>query len=187
MANPDKLNSKIDLKNIDVNQLVSILSEHQVTLINLGLIIGSLLLVGGMFNDNRVKAQGIRLQMSQVQDKLVAIKSRDAAAKDLDKFKSSLPKRLNEFELTTLISNYAKLYHVSIPSLSPAESVDMGLYDAINVKFDASADNFKNMMLFLRQIEKSEYPLRINSWSGHELENGTIFFDIEVSAILIHQ
>ena len=100
-------------------------------------------MVGGMFNDHRIKDQDLRTQMSQAQEKLEVLKARDAAIKDLNNFKSSLPKKLNEFELITLISNYAKLYHVTITSLSPAESKDMGLYDIINVSFNAESDNFK--------------------------------------------
>ena len=139
-----------------------------------------------MFNDHRTKDQGLHTQMSQAQEKLEAIKTRDAAGQELDHFKSSLPKKINEFELITLISNYAKLYHVTITSLSPAESKDMGLYDAINVRFEAVSSDFKNMMLFLRKIEKSSSPLTVNTWSGHEGDDGKISFDIEISAVHIH-
>ncbi len=97
---------------------------------------------------------------------------------DINNFKSSLPNKLNEFELIALISKYAKLQHVAITSLSPAESKDMGLYDVINVSFEAMCDGFKDMILFLRKIEKSEFPLRVDSWSGHEAENGKITFSI---------
>ena len=50
----------------------------------------------------------------------------------------------------------------------------MGLYDSIDVNFNANADSFKDMMLFLRKIEKSNSPLRINSWSGHEETAGKL-------------
>ena len=71
-----------------------------------------------MFNDYHIKEQDLRARMSQAQEKLEAIKARDAAIQDFNNFKSSLPKKLNEFELITLISNYAKLYHVTIILLS---------------------------------------------------------------------
>jgi hypothetical protein len=186
MLDFNKINSQVDLKNLDAAQLSKILSEHQNTVIKSALIIGTLIAGWVMFNDHRVKDQSLRSQMTQVQQKIDAIKSRDASIKELDAFKASLPKKLNEFELTTLISNYARSYHVKIPSLSPAESEDKGLYDNINVKFTATADNFKDMMLFLRKIERSEFPLMINSWSGNQELNGEVDFEITISAVLFH-
>jgi hypothetical protein len=85
-----------------------------------------------------------------------------------------------------MISEYAKSNHVNITSLSPAESKDMGLYDSIDVTFDAVSENFKDMLLFLRNIEKSSAPLRIGSWLGSEAENGKITFSIAISAVFIH-
>jgi hypothetical protein len=188
MIDPKKLNSQISFKDLDLDKLTKALSEHQNSVIKLVLVIGALLLAGVMFNGNRVKVQALKLQVSKAQQKLDAFKARDAAVGNLNAFKSSLPKRINEFELITLISNYAKSYNVTIPSLSPGESKDMGLYDAIDISFSASSDSFKNMMLFLRKIEKSDLPLRVNSWAGDEAEDGTITFtfQIDISAVLIH-
>jgi hypothetical protein len=186
MADFNKLKSQLDLKSLDLVQITRILNDHQHTVIKYALIIGSLFAAGVMFNDHRTKEQGIRAQMTAVQEKIDAIKARDASIKDISTFQSSLPKKLNEFELITLISGYAKSYHVNIPSLSPAESQDMGLYDVIIVKFDAMSDNFKDMVLFLRKIEKSEFPLKIDAWSGSQDQNGNITFTITISAVLIH-
>ena len=187
MLNLDKLNSQFnDLKDLDVAELINILKEHQNFLIKLVLIMGSLLMVGGMSNDHRIKDQNLRTQLSQAQEKLEVLKARDGVIGDLNNFKSSLPQKLNEFELITLISNYAELHHVTITSLSPAESKDMGLYDIINISFNATSDNFKDMILFLRKMEKSNSPLRVGLWSGHEEEKGKITFEIAMSAVFIH-
>ena len=137
-----------------------------------------------MFNSHSNK--DLHSQISQLQQKMGVLKARDATIQDLNDFKSSLPKKVDESGLITLISDYAKIYHVKITSLAPAESRDMGLYDAVNANFNAVSDNFKNAILFLRKIEESKFPLRVNSWSGHEEQDGRITFAIEVSAVLIH-
>ena len=186
MINPNKSTSPFNIKDMDVAQLIRLLGEHQNSLIKLVLIIGSLLMAGGIFNDHRVKEQDLRFLTSQAQEKLGVLNARDAAIQGLNHFKSSLPKNLNESELITLISNYAKSHHVIITSLSPAESKDMGLYDIISINFEAVSDNFKEMVLFLRKIEKSNFPLRVDSWSGHKAENGEITSTIGISAVLIH-
>jgi hypothetical protein len=174
------------MNNLDAAQVLKTLAEHQNTFIKLILIVGTLIYGGIIFGDYRSKDQGVHTSMSQLQDKLAAVKTRDAALKELNGFKSSLPKKINEFDLITMTSNYSKLCHVAIISLAPAESKDMGLYDVINISFSAVADNFKDMMLFFRKIERSDFPLRIDLWSGHEADGGKISFSIQVSAVLIH-
>ena len=187
MIDLNKLNSQLStIKDMDVAQLIAIAKEHQNSLIKFALIVGSLLMVGRMFNDHRIQGQLLRVQMSQAQEKLEVLKARDATIRDLDDFKSSLPKKLNELELISLISNYAEAQHITIASLSPAESKDMGLYDVISLSFSATADHFKELILFLRKIEKSNFPLRVDSWSGYETDQGKITFAIVISAVLIH-
>jgi len=186
MLDFNKLNSQIDFNNIDADQLTKVISEHRNSFFNLVLIAASLLLAGVMFNDHRVKEQNLRVKMADIQDKLLALDAGDAAVRDLNKFKSLLPKKLNESDLITLISEYAKSNNIVITSLSPADSKDMGLYDAVDVNFNSASDNFKDMMLFLRKIENSDFPLTINSWSGHEEADGRITFTLEISAVNIH-
>ncbi len=187
MINLNKLNFSLDsIKDLDVAKLLKILNERKNSFIKIALIMASLLMAGVMLNDHRIKGQGLRARMSKVQEKLEVLKARDAARQDFNNFKSSLPKKLNELELITLISNYAQLRHITITSLSPAESQDMGLYDVINIGFEAVSNNFKDLMLFLRKIEKSDFPLRVDSWFGHEEKNGAIVFKTEISAVLIH-
>jgi hypothetical protein len=184
----DKITSGI--QDVDTDQLASqvtkSITEHQNTLFKLVLIVGTLTIGVMIFNDHHAKEAGIRARISQAQEKLEAIKDRDAAIQGLGNFKSSIPKTINVFELIPLISNYAKQYNSNISSYSPDQSKNMGLYDVLNVHFDMVSDNFKDMMLFLRRIEKSNYPLRIDSWSGNKAEDGKISFTIEISAVLIH-
>ena len=186
MFNLDQLNSQLDLKNLDIAKLTKLASEHQNSFIKIVLIVGSLVIAGVLFNDYHVKDQDEHAKITELQGKLDAMKSREQAVTDLDNFKSSMSKKINEYELITQMSNYAKLCHVTITSLSPAESKDMGLYDLINVNFNAVSDNFKDLMLFFRKVEKSEYSLRINSWSGREADDGRVVFTIEISAVNIH-
>jgi len=186
MLDLGKFNTQIDLKNIDPDELAKILVQHQYSMIKLVLVVGSFIILGAMFNDHRIKDQQLRAKMSQMQEKLQVINSSDVSNKDFDKFKSSLPKKLNENDLITLISDYARTNNIAITSLSPAESKDMGLYDVINVNFDAASDNFKNMILFLRKLERSDIPLMVNAWTGHEETDGRITFSIEISNVNIH-
>src|SRR5260221_541374 len=107
MINLDKINPQIDINNLNLAQITKLLIEYQ-KIVKIVLVIGSLLLVWGMFNDYRTKGQGLKAKLAQEQEKLEAIKARDGAIQDLSKFKSSLPKEISVYDLIMLIQNFEK-------------------------------------------------------------------------------
>ena len=185
MIDLNKLNSQFDLKSLDIAQIINLVITYQ-KYIKIAFLVGSLFIAWKMFSEHHVKEMAIRAQISQEQAKIDVIKGRDAAVKNLTDFKSSIPKELNVFDVITSISNDARSSGAIISSYVPSQSRDVGLYDVITVHFDVISNTFKDMMLFLRKIEKSKFPFRINSWSGHEGDNGKITFTVEISAVLIH-
>jgi len=185
MIDLNKINLQFDIKDIDAAQVSKILIEQQKT-IKMVFLIGTLLVGGLMYNDHRSQEAGLHVKMSREQSKYEVIKAHEAAAQDLSHFKSSIPKEISVFDLIRLISNDAKLYNSNIVSYSPSQKKDMGLYDLTNVSFIAESDNFKDMMLFLRKIERSDSPIMISVWSGHEEEDGKISFTTTIGAVHIH-
>lgn len=185
MLNLDKINTSIDLSEIDFSRLVIGLAEYK-KFIKIFFIVVSLLIAGMIFNEFHHKEQAIKTSVAQAQEKLEVIKSRNTAIQDLGRFKSTLPKEMDQFQLITEISNDANLYHVTITSLYPPEVKNFALYSVLNFQFTAVSDNFRKMMLFLRSIEKSVPPLRIDSWQGNEGEDGKVSADIQISAVHIN-
>ncbi|MDE2223034.1 MAG: hypothetical protein KGK03_08190, partial [Candidatus Omnitrophica bacterium] len=135
----------------------------------------------------RSKAEALHRQVAREQAKLNVINELNKSVQNFKEFQSSLPRRLNEFELATQISKDADQYHINLPSFNSAvPSKDKGIYDVREFGFEATADNFRDAMLFLRKVEKSQPPLKVNNWSGHENPDGSITFDIDISAVHIH-
>jgi len=185
MINLDKFNTQFDVNDIDPAQIVKLLTDNQkIVVIAIGIF--TLLIAGVMFNDFHAKSAGLRLKMSHEQGKLDVIKAREKAINDLGSFKASIPKELTVFDLITLITNYARANNIDIVSYLPSPSKDMGLFDQIDVRFDVSTSDFKGMMLFIKKIESSKYPILINSWTGSEDKDGRISFKLAISAVLIH-
>jgi len=184
MSEPQKLNTQIDLNNIDLNQIVQILTEYRNTALKLAVIIGALVVAGMMFNDCHTKEQVLRARISQVQQKLDVIASQQQAVKNLDDFKASFSKGINEDKIIPQITGYATAHGVSISSLSPTESQDMGLYDVIKVQLLGAAPDYKAMVLFLRDIEKSPYLFKVDLWEANG--RGEVDFTMEISAVHVH-
>ena len=101
MLDLNNLKTQFDPSNFDIVQIVKILREHLNSLIKVILIIATLIIARGMYYDHRSKEQNLLNQMTQGQMKLDSIQTREAMVGNLNSFKSYLPKKINEFELTT--------------------------------------------------------------------------------------
>jgi hypothetical protein len=176
----------LELKDIDGEELLILLQEHQHTLIKSFLIIVTLWMLVGMFNNAQSKEKALRAKIAQGQQKLTVLAARNIAVSDLAKFKSSFSHKLTENEFITLVSNYAKSNQVTIVSLSPAESKDMGLYDLLNISLDVVCNDFKQMEMFLRGMEKANSSIRVDSWAVHEGADGQIISEVGISAVGFH-
>jgi len=186
MANIENLKTDFDINNIDLKKILLLIDQQKNTFVKIVLIVGSLLVAGLIINDYHAKVQAFNAKISMAQKKIQVLKVRDVAVQNFNDFQSSLPPKLSEVDMITVVSDYAKSCNITVNSLSPADVKDMGLYDQINVKLEAQSNIFKDMMLFLRKIERSHYPLRIESWTGRENADGKIAFTVLISAVLIH-
>src|ERR1700690_1946077 len=122
MINLEKISSQFDLKDLDTEKLISLATVHQKSIVKIVLLAGTFLVGGMYFNDFHAKDQGLHMQINQMQEKLDSIKERDVALGELADFKSTVPSNLSESELITLISQYSKLYQISILSLLPGDT-----------------------------------------------------------------
>jgi len=184
MSDPKKLNLQVDFNNLNIDRIIQILTQYQNTVLKAVVIFGALLIAGMLFNGYNGQQQDIRLRMSGVQQKLDVIISRQEAIKNLEDFKASFPKGINEDQIITQITQYATANGISISSLSPEESQNMGLYDVTRVALMGVARDYKAMVLFLRDMEKSPYLFKMDSWEGQG--QGEINFSIKMSVLRFH-
>ncbi len=187
MSDLKDLNSRFDINNIDINQIIEVLTRYLNTILKLAVVLGALVIAWMIFNDYRIKEQDLRLQMSQVQQKLDVIAGRQKAIGNLENLKSSFQKGINEDKIINQITSYATAHGVSISSLSPAESQEKTLYDVIRFDLSALAPDFQALVLFLRDIEKSKYFFMVDSWSlSQGGEQGGINFSMGISVVRVH-
>lgn len=181
---PKKSNYPMDFKNINMDQIIQTLTQYQKVVLKSVVILGALLMAGMIFNSYNLQNQSVRTRMSLVQQKLDAIAGRQAAIKNLEDFKASFPKGINEDKIITQITRYATANGVSISSLSPEETQNMGLYDVTKVSLSGVARDYKAMVLFLRDMEKSSYLFKVDSWQGQG--QGEVDYSMKISVLNFH-
>jgi len=184
MSDPKKINSPFDLNNMDMDQIIQALTQYRSAVLKFVVILGALLVAGMIWNGYNRQQQSVRAQMSLGQQKLDMITSRQVAIKNLEDFKASFPKGINEDSIITQITTYATANGVSIGSLSPEESQNMGLYDVTRFTLNGAARDYKAMVLFLRDMEKSAYLFKVDSWEGHG--EGEVEFSMKMSVLHFH-
>jgi outer membrane murein-binding lipoprotein Lpp len=192
MNDPKKLKPQFDLNNIDLNsidvdQIVQTLTQYKNAVLMAAVIIGTLIAAGMMFNNKQIKENALRKKVTQLQQKLDVIAGQKEAVKNLNDFKASFPLGINEDKIITQITSYAQAHDVIISSLTPRQKQDMGLYDVSKVDLSGAAHDYKSMVLFLRDMEKSKYLFKLDSWSGQINDStGSIDFRLEVSVMHVH-
>ena len=71
MINLDKINSQLDIKNLDTEKLTKLVIENQNVLIKIILVVGALYLSWNMFNDFQLKNKGITAKIALLEQKMM--------------------------------------------------------------------------------------------------------------------
>lgn len=173
-----------NVNKMSISQIIKTLFLYQNVIISGSLMVVFLFSSLMVFKNYYRKEVALHAKMAQVQEKLNVLNRQQQTIKDLNNFKISFSKVINEDTIVTQITSYASQRKISITSLSPAQAQDMGLYDVLKFSLSAVATNYQSMVLFLRDMESSEELFMVNSWKGQG--QGEINFDMDISVLRIH-
>ena len=122
-----------------------------------------------------------------------ALLDKEKPASDLVKYQkqgavllTGLPNSLNENRFISQLTALAIKRKVTITSVSPPKTYDSGFFCRINTQLSCSVNSFIDALLFLNDIEGSDYALRIDSWKVLQTNTpGKLNMVIVVSSIEI--
>ena len=161
----------VDLKQIDLNKILGKLLDQKTLFAILLVVLAALAAALMLFKDYSVRVNHLQQQNKQVSHKVDVIKDHDTSAQKLNAFSSSLPKSLTGEMFINQLSDYAAQNQVEILNITPGATKKEDFYNVTSVHLNATANSFKNMLLFLKTIETSPYALRVDSWSGQLQES----------------
>jgi hypothetical protein len=164
--------SEIKLDQIQ-NQIKILIFQRQDIALNVALVIVSVL-----FSLFFVDAQGkekakLITEISALDKKIAAIENYTIAAKTLNQFEENLQNGLSGEKLITTLSDYAAKRNIQILSISPASEEKRDLYNLVKTRLSVQCKNYKDIILFVSDIETAPYTLRIESISGSANEQST--------------
>ncbi len=155
-----------DTKDLNVTKILQMLAEHKVKVMVAGFAMAAV--IGGLmiFNGYRAQAVEHQQQMQGFQEKMDVIGRYKRSLKTLNDFFASLPAQLEDDKLITQLTEYAVKNNVDIINYAPGQSKNEKLYDSSRVRLSVSAGSFKDLLAFMRMIERSPYSLRVESFSS---------------------
>lgn len=156
-----------DLQKVDYKQLLTDIQKQPDILFSLVLVIGALIFSLFYSQSCQKEQRTLRYQITALQKKTGLISTYNDKKEELSDFFTNLPKQVPENEIITTLTDLATKRGVKIESLTPSGGQDNKLFKTVNFRIDVSAEQYQNMWLFTRDIERSGYNLRIENWVGN--------------------
>jgi len=150
-----------DLKNIDhVKLLNSIKGRPDILLITAAVaaaLLGSCKIVGQSQGEMKSTKEKIRV----LEEKVTAIKDYKSSQSQLQEFTSQIPEPVDGDSLMNVLTDFASKRQIKIESFSPSKSRSETLYDTASLQLNVVSEDYKNLWLFIRDIEDSNRPIHI--------------------------
>mgnify|MGYP001563563607 CR=1 FL=1 len=108
----------------------------------------------------------LKNRIADFEKKTEAINEHQKAAQGLEEFMKALPGGVAPANVIDKLNDFAEKRKVRIESFLPGEPKSEALYGKSSIRLDLSADSYRDLWLFVYDIEASPYNLRVDQWSG---------------------
>lgn len=161
----EKLNSIDinDLKNIDINEIKSTIKNNPDILINILLIAITLCVTIFIYKNNSKQLAVHKSKISKYSERLKISRNSTELQNQHNDFVKVFPESLEDDQMVEVLSKFVANRGMQIISFSPAKS-EIDEYKKltfVNINFEST--NFKNILLFINDIESSNNTLRIDN------------------------
>ena len=167
------------LKNINLNQIKDILKQRPDIFINIFLVGVTLFASIRIYTWYQSESSTINSEISLTKEKLQAVEEQKKIRSDYDKFIEGFFEMINIDEMNNKLSEMALNNKVLVISSLPLDTRSNNYFVLTGVKLDVSADDYDNILGFIKDIEDSHYAIRINRWSGRSNYDYSINNDLE--------
>lgn len=157
--------NKIDLKNINVNALMSKLTESKDMMGQIVVAGLSIFIFLGLFGDYSTQKKELEVRKKGLLDKAPHIEAQNAAIEKVGTFKSGALKGLTEDELAAALTDMASQNAIEIFAYSPLDVKDDAFSTTVSASIGIKAGSYVDFLKFLRAIDKSPLSLKVGRCS----------------------
>jgi len=155
-----------DLKDVDWAALWENLKKQPDRIIVTVIVTITVVFLLFYFSKRPQKIQALSAEIQTLEEQIKAIEDYEARKEELDTFLNDIPETITADDLRKLLNDFAVKNEVYIDSFSPARRTEEDLYETISFEINVSADEYRNAVLFIRDLENAPFGIRIDSWDG---------------------
>lgn len=155
-----------DIKKINIAKIRSYFLKRPDMLIKAGAVFLTVFIMFKIFSGQQEETQNLKIQVSQMGKRVVVVAKHDQALKELNAFVESLPTGIPQSSLIDKVTDFAEKSNINIVTFSPVATEENEFYKHSRVSLQISADQYKNFLRFIHDIESSPFNLRVDKWSG---------------------
>lgn len=159
-----------DLQNIDARELGEMLRQRIDIVLNVVLVLVTIAATVGIVKGYGKKAQALALEITQMQDRAGAVKESQRLKGEYAALFESFPKPILADQLMNKLSGFAAYRQVQVLSFSPAKEKGGDYITVAGIQINVAAEDYKNIVLFMKDIEDAPYALRVKQWSARMKE-----------------
>ena len=155
-----------DLQNIDAQQFGGILRQYIDIVINVVLVLVTIVVTLVISKGYGKKTQMLLWEVKQLEEKIEVVKESERLKKEYSAFQENFPKSILTDNLVNKLTEFAADQGVQILSFSPIKEKGDDYIRVAGVQLHVSSDKYRNIVLFMRDVEDAPYALHIGQWSA---------------------
>lgn len=155
-----------DLQKIDYKHVLDTLRKRNDLLMNIVISGIAFLVIVHSFSQAGQKIRLVKSEIDKSTEKITAIKNFDGVKGELDGYIAKVPQGLNADQIVNFLTELAVTHRIKIVSVSPANSDRKELQSITSIQLAVTANDFKDLWLFIYDIERSPHALYIKEWEG---------------------
>ncbi|MCA9406913.1 MAG: hypothetical protein KC684_10270 [Candidatus Omnitrophica bacterium] len=156
----------IDFKNIDYHALKDRIISRPDILISISLIVVCLFVIMYVWGNYRTNVSGAKARVYELKEKLVIVEEQKKLEAEYQGFTDSIREPVQEDQLGQRIAEIAFQNEIDIVSVSETTEISNEYGRLINIEMDVSTENYDDLVGFIRDIEESEFALRVDKWGA---------------------
>mgnify|MGYP001565953848 CR=1 FL=1 len=183
-----------DLQNIDAQQIVDMLRQRVDIVLNITLVLVTMAASISIVKGSGKRSEMLAWEIKQMEERVEAVKESERLKGEYSALLGNFPKPILTDQLIDKLSEFAADRQVRILSFSPVKEKSDNYIKVAGVQINVSSDSYKNIVLFMKDVEDAPYALQVGQWSAkmkeqrimegaEEFRKQTVEANIQIGAI----
>ena len=158
--------TKLDLKDIDIKELLRKLQQSPDLLLNIVLIICTIFLIMHSFTKQNSEKKALEQKLATLHQKTIAILAYEQGEKKLADFLNTLTPGI--VEINTIIDKlnaFANNRNLQILAFTPSIGDSTDYYNEAQITLNIATKNFKDIGFFIHDIENADANFIVTEWN----------------------